>query len=43
LNLIDRGWALGAIATATARVPGIALKSPDLTRLFVDKAQQTAG
>src|SRR6266403_1867313 len=43
LDLIQGGRALGAVATAAARMHGVALELLDLQRLLVDVREQAAG
>src|SRR5258707_8690779 len=43
IDLVDSGWAFGAVAPATARVIGVALEFFDATRLFINVGQQSTG
>src|SRR5258708_34570398 len=43
IDLVDSGWAFGAVAPATARVVGVALVFFDATRLVITLSHQSTG
>jgi hypothetical protein len=42
MNLVDRGWTLGAVTTATRWVMRVALELLDFASFFVNVREQTA-